>query len=296
MSVNRSVQAAQRRRAGPSNNEPPVPGRKPQPSINSAQMFANQSKSGPGPNIPTGRLAGQQEAIQQQQMHQQIHQQNNDKLSSVSKLTVAQAITLITLRLGSIETKIMHMPEGLMNMDEKTSVDVVQSIHSRLESLEKRSDSGISDLSSAPELKLFKQQMETIKQAVVQNKNLLANLVKENNMLKTQVENLKKELSETKELSQSLEKMTFENSQSILKLSMNSDNGEDNVLNNMVLDELKNNELYDCELYDGQFEELQNDQLHNDGLQDDENQNNELQDGTIVATNLKQLIESELRV
>jgi hypothetical protein len=183
-----------------------------------------------------------------------------------------------------------------MNMDEKTSVDVVQSIHSRLESLEKRTDSGISDLSSAPELKLFKQQMETIKQAVVQNKNLLANLVKENNMLKTQVENLKKELSETKELSQSLEKMTFENSQSILKLSMNSDNGEDNVLNNMVLDELKNNELYNCELYDSQIEELQNDQLHNDGLQDDENQNNELQEGTIVATNLKQLIESELKV
>jgi hypothetical protein len=263
-------------------------------------MFANQSKSGPGPNIPTGRLAGQQEAMQQQQMHQQMHQQNNDKLSSVSKLTVAQAITLITLRLGAIESKLMHMPEGLMNMDEKTSVDsfVVQSIHSRLESLEKRSDSGTStsDLSLSPELKLFKQQMETIKQAVVQNKNLLANLVKENNMLKTQVENLKKELFETKELSQSLEKMTFENSQSILKLSMNSDNGEVNVLNNMVLDELKNNELYDCELYDGQFEELQNDQLHNDGLQDDENQNNELQDGTIFATNLKQLIESELRV
>jgi hypothetical protein len=297
MSVNRSVQAAQRRRAGPSNNEPLVPGRKPQPSINSAQMFANQSKSGPGPNIPTGRLAGQQEAMQQQQMQQQMHQQmqgqNNDKLSSVNKLTVAQAITLITLRLGSIESKLMHMPEGLsMNMDTNVDPFMLQSIHSRLESLEKRSDNtGTSDISLSPELKLIKQQLDTIKQAVVQNKNSVVNLVKENNILKTQVENLKKELSETKELSQSLEKITFENSESILKLSMNTDNnydGEVNVLNDMVLndmtlDELKNNELYD--------EELQN-----NVLQIDELQNNELRDGGIAVTNLKQMIESELRL
>ena len=38
MSANRSVQAAQRRRAGPP--EPATPGRGPQPSINSSQMFA----------------------------------------------------------------------------------------------------------------------------------------------------------------------------------------------------------------------------------------------------------------
>lgn len=78
MSANRSVQAAQRRRAGPTNAEPAIPGRGPQPSINSAQMFANQSRTGSGPYIPTGRLAGQQAAMQQQQMQQQTYQQNQE--------------------------------------------------------------------------------------------------------------------------------------------------------------------------------------------------------------------------
>jgi hypothetical protein len=288
MSINRSVQAAQRRRAGPTNNEPPVPGRKPQPSINSAQMFANQSKSGSGPNIPTGRLAGQQEAMQQQQMQQQMHQQmqgqNNDKLSSVNKLTVAQAITLITLRLGSIESKMMHMPESLsMNMDTNVDPSIFQSINSRLETLEKRSDNTVtSDISSAPELKLIKQQMETIKQAVLQNKTSVANLIKENSMLKTQVENLKKELSETKELSQSLEKITFENSETILKLSMNFDNNNINESENINLDETQNDEIY-------------NSQLYGDLGEDHELQIDELQNNEIIVTDLKQMIESELK-
>ena len=65
MSANRSVQAAQRRRAAPQDGG--MPGRGPQPSINSAQMFANQAKPGQGPNIPNGRLAGQQAAMQQKQ-------------------------------------------------------------------------------------------------------------------------------------------------------------------------------------------------------------------------------------
>ena len=64
MSANRSVQAAQRRRAG--GPEPAAPGRGPQPSINSSQMFSGQGQQQqqqqqqqirPG---PTGRLAGQQ--------------------------------------------------------------------------------------------------------------------------------------------------------------------------------------------------------------------------------------------
>jgi len=112
MSANRSVQAAQRRRAGPTNSEPGIPGRTPQPSINSAQMFANQQRGGQGPNIPNGRLAGQQAAMQQKQMQQQSYQQGEeqkiDKLSSVNKMTIAQAITLITLRLGAVESKLIH--------------------------------------------------------------------------------------------------------------------------------------------------------------------------------------------
>ena len=284
MSVNRSVQAAQRRRAGPTNNEPLVPGRTPQPSINSAQMFANQARSGPGPNIPTGRLAGQHEAMQQQQMHQQQmgQKQSNDKLSSVSKMTVPQAITLITLRLGAIESKLLQMPEGVtMNMDRDLDVDtsLLQSVMSRLESLEKRSIPTSGNVST-PELNLIKQQLETIKQVVIQTKSSTANLVKENILLKSQMDNLKKELFESKELLESLQKITLENSENILNLSIKNTDGYTSELNeqNMVIDEFHSDEFHS--------DELHNDELHSDELHNDE----------FIGTDLKKIIESEINL
>jgi hypothetical protein len=289
MSVNRSVQAAQRRRAGPTNNEPLVPGRTPQPSINSAQMFANQARTGPGPQIPSGRLAGQHEAMQQQQMQKQMGQkQNNDKLSSVSKMTIPQAITLITLRLGSLESKLLQMPEGsTMDMDRDLDVDnsLLQSVMSRLESLEKRSIPTSGNVTT-PELNLIKQQLETIKPVVIQTKSSTANLVKENILLKSQMENLKKELFESKELLESLQKITLENSENILNLSIKttdeytSNFNEQNMVN---LDELHNDEF--------QNDEFQNDELHNDELHNDEFLNNE-----IIGSDLKKIIENEINL
>ena len=283
MSVNRSVQAAQRRRAGPTNNEPLVPGRTPQPSINSAQMFANQARSGPGPNIPTGRLAGQHEAMQQQQMQQQMgKKQGNEKLSSVSKMTVPQAITLITLRLGALESKLLQMPEGgTNNMDRDLDMDtsLLQSVMSRLESLEKRSVPTSGNVST-PELNLIKQQLETIKQVVIQTKSSTANLVKENILLKSQMDNLKKELFESKELLESLQKITLENSENILNLSIKNTDGYTSELNeqNMVIDEFHSDEFHS--------DELHNDELHSDELHNDE----------FIGTDLKKIIESEINL
>jgi len=285
MSVNRSVQAAQRRRAGPTNNEPLVPGRTPQPSINSAQLFANQARSGPGPHIPTGRLAGQHEAMLQQQKQQQMGQkQSNDKLSSVSKMTIPQAITLITLRLGALESKLLQMPEGAtINMDKDLDVDtsLLQSVMSRLESLEKRSVPTSGNVST-PELNLIKQQLDTIKQVVIQTKSSTANLVKENILLKSQMDHFKKELFESKELLESLQKITLENSENILNLSIkptdeyNIDFNEQNV--------------------DFQNDEFQNDEFQNDEFQNDEFQNDEFQNDEIIGTDLKKIIESEINL
>ena len=284
MSVNRSVQAAQRRRAGPTNNEPLVPGRTPQPSINSAQLFANQARSGPGPHIPTGRLAGQHEAMLQQQKQQQMGQkQSNDKLSSVSKMTIPQAITLITLRLGALESKLLQMPEGAtINMDKDLDVDtsLLQSVMSRLESLEKRSVPTSGNVST-PELNLIKQQLDTIKQVVIQTKSSTANLVKENILLKSQMDHFKKELFESKELLESLQKITLENSENILNLSIkptdeyNSDFNEQNMVN----------------LNDFQNVDFQNDDFQNVDFQNDEFQNDE-----IIGTDLKKIIESEINL
>ena len=282
MSANRSVQAAQRRRAGPTNSEPGIPGRGPQPSINSAQMFANQARPGQGPNIPTGRLAGQQAAMQQKQMQQQGQQQGqqSDKLSSVSKMTVPQAITLITLRLGAVESKLMNMPEGgaSISIDGESGIDsgLLQSIMSRLESLEKRSAS-INGTTSTPEVNLLKQQFETVKQAVVQTKGATTALVKENVAFKTQIENLRKELTETKELLSALQNLTMDNSQKILDLSM----GESIEYTG----DLEENELEN--LQDSNFNNLQD--LIQD-LQDD------VSNDGIIGTDLKELIESELNV
>lgn len=235
MSANRSVQAAQQRRAGPTTKtNPAIPGRSPQPSINSAQMFQGQ---GQGQNMPNGRLAGQHAMLQQQQMQQQQADKKNDKLSS--KITIAQAITLITLRLGAIETKMMHMPEGHSNMDGlDTGLDdgVLQSIMSRLESLEKRSTTSTNGTVSTPELNLFKQQLETIKQTMVQTKNSTVTVVKEVVSLKTQLENLRKEVVDTKETLDALQNMTMDHNKQLLKLSFDTggelqDDNNDDILN-----------------------------------------------------------------
>ena len=258
MSSNRSVQAAQRRRAGPTDTGV-VPRKTPQPSINSSQMFAGQGSGQPG------RL--QQASSQQKQVS--IQQEQPEKLSNVSKMTIPQAITLITLRLGVVESKLINMPEmhGLNNVSEGDS-EIIQSVMLRLESLEKRSGTG-----TTPELNLLKQQVETIKQTFVQTKGSSANLIKENVLLKSQIENLRKELVETKELLNTLQNLTINNTQQILDLSKvvyPENSNENNV-----------DELVDGENLDNEFTNLED--------LNDENESSE-----IVGNNLKQIIESEL--
>jgi len=94
MSVSRSVQAAQRRRAGPSE---PQQSRGPGTSINSAQTFSNQST----------KTSSRTSASANNTM--------NPSTSDITKLTVAQAITLITLRLGKVERNINQVSYDLVN-------------------------------------------------------------------------------------------------------------------------------------------------------------------------------------
>lgn len=297
MSANRAVQAAQRRRSGPP--EPSMPGRSPQPSINSAQMFANQARPGQGPSMPTGRLAGQQAQMQQQQMQQgqqqmqqQQGQQQNDSVGGFSKISIPQAITLITLRLGAVESKLIaldEMPHSSSSVDfeghENMSLidnSVIQSITSRLESLEKRSGSSVSGSTSGPEINLLKQQFEALKQAVIQTKNSSVSIVKDNKDLKMQVDNLKKELSETKELLNALQNMTMDNSQKIMDFSMG----------NITMDNEIYNESLDQEV---DYDSLANQTMFTDiselnGYSED----NDFEQNEIIGTNLKEMIESEI--
>ena len=221
MSANRSVQAAQRRRAGPP--EPAAPGRGPQPSINSSQMFAagQQQRMGPGSGQVSGRLAGQQaQQMQKNMMDQQQMQQPQAGLGGINKMTLAQAITLITLRLGKVETQLFNgFGSGSGSGSEFTGDDdhilvdksVIQSLISRIDALEKKPSASASS-SSSQDIALLKQQFDTIKPIVVQSKNTGI-------ALKQQIEGLKLELAETKELLTALQNLTMDNSNKLLAFS-----------------------------------------------------------------------------
>jgi hypothetical protein len=264
MSANRSVQAAQRRRAGPSNDS--IPGRGPQPSINSSQMFSNQSRPGQQPSRP-----GQHPSIQQNQ--------KLDGLAGLNKMTIPQAITLITLRLGALESKVMNINELQDNNSQDINIEgqenmiivdktVFQSITSRLDSLEKRSSGAGS--SAGPEVNLLKQQFETVKQAVVQTKGATSTLIKENKDLKTQLDALNRELNETKELLNALQNLTMDNSQKIMEISVNmSETINDGTFDENMLDSITQQEL--------------------SNLHEDNDEQNE-----IIGNNLKEIIESEI--
>lgn len=296
MSVNRSVQAAQRRRAGPSNV--PEPPRVPTTSINSAQMFASQARPGSGPNIPQGRLAAQQasrnyaQPPMQPQMQPQM-QQTQTQDSAFSKMTIAQAITLITLRLGKVEQSLIDMECGVTShpFSEASSSldkDTLNTIISRIESLERRPVSN-----SCPEVNMLKQQLEAIKPTIAQSKTSTVSLAKENKDLKDEVNALKQELSQLKEnllgridaleMSLTMDDMDMGNVEEQLQVENMNGDGEQEQLN---VDE--NEEVHDD--YDEEtFEEHVEDIVNNIPVD-----NLTITTNEIIGTDLKQMIEQEL--
>lgn len=289
MSANRSVQAAQRRRAGPP--EPAAPGRGPQPSINSSQMFAagaNQ-RMGPGSGQVSGRLAGQQAALSQKQMMEQQKQRSTtsnpaEAIGSINKMTFAQAITLITLRLGKVETQLMNgvaSGQSMSNGDadeDHILVDksLIHSLINRIDALEKRpSTSASGPAPSNQDIMLLKQQFETIKPIVIQSKNSLP-------VLKQQVDILKTELNETKELFTALQNLTMDNSNKILALN--------SVFNNdgaFLDDNLEPETEFETEL------EVEEEAEDFDTIENDISLDPNINVNDIMGNNLKKLIEQE---
>jgi hypothetical protein len=292
MSVNRSVQAAQRRRAGPTNV--PEPPRGPSTSINSAQMFASQARAGAGPSIPPGRLAAQQMSqsqqarMQQQQQQQQRQQQQQETQDSqaFSKMTIAQAITLITLRLGKVEQSVMeieHREPGISFSGSSLDDSTVQSIMSRLESLERRP-------STSPDVSLLKQQIESMKPVIAQYKTSSLSLTKENTDLKNEVNALKDEMAQLREMLDSL-RMDMETSlTSIVNIPTHDDI---NMSENMEFHIEEEQEMY---MQEG------DEHIQEEGIEyhEEESENVEQHEpveavtSEIVGTDLKQMIEQEL--
>ncbi len=242
-----SIAAAQRRRAGPPASGRPGGG--PNPSIISAQAF-NQAQR---PNMPTGRLAGQHVAHQQAQDRQQYaaNQKANNNLldeNGNSRITVAQAITLITLRLGKLETAFaqLHLEGGLPTGNSIISTgeldnSVIEGIVARLESLEKR---GTITNSSGSDVSTLKQQVELIKPSIITLKNASMANTKDIKELNGQLTSLFEEMNVLKGELAGLQNIVSELTNGELVYEENENNEEvEQVQGFTSLDEIDSNIL-----------------------------------------------------
>jgi hypothetical protein len=188
----------------PKQQQPPT--RNPQPSIKSAQVFTQQQQQG---------MQRHQQGMQRQQQSNNMQPpklNKNDYYEETSgrevtstgtgKITVAQAITLITLRLGSVENKLAS-----------ANVGQDQSIVERLEQLEEKSAT-----SSSSSNENYNQQLDALTQALIQNKNTTSSVIKENKELKTQINSLKKELEELKKTVDNVQQIATRNESKIFQL------------------------------------------------------------------------------
>jgi len=156
----RSLAAARARRAG--ENAPPVSGNRPGTSIGSHAAFAPQQQMPQGynhnaqpNNVRAGRPGQQQQMPPQKQQsdsYQQVQnsQQQEKKALPFTKISISDAIGLITLRLGRVEqwvidTEIENEENGgntsSLNLPENSKIidsSVLTNIISRLDSIEKR--------------------------------------------------------------------------------------------------------------------------------------------------------------
>jgi hypothetical protein len=201
----RSLAAARARRSG--ENAPPISGNRPGTSIHSHAAFAPQYTS----NVKVARGQLQQPPSMQQQMQQQQMQQQpqqNPNGLPFSKLSVSDAIGLITLRLGRCEQWIIEsehenedknnsydLPEGSQIIDSS----IINNIISRLDTIEKKdfSNSNNNNPESNTELK------ENITQINEQLKKIIEEGSKHNLAIAKHTEQLfrfERELVETKDI------------------------------------------------------------------------------------------------
>jgi hypothetical protein len=270
----------------------------------SGQQQQQQQQVRPG---TTGRLAGQQAQVQQQQMQQQQMQNPMQQAgeNGVSKITIAQAITLITLRLGKAELQLYELAhqmatnggeqgfssqgqgqgqglEGASDgMENMVLIDknLIDSIMSRLESLEKRSPSNAvstgSSTGSSADITLLKQQFEAIKPSIANNTKATTALTKEQKEHKVLMDSLRAEMANTKDLLAALQTMSMDNSQKIFEIM----SGEELIAHN---DEDEEEEEEDSGIHFSDVTAVnEEDSEEIDGLE-------------ITGTSLKGIIEQEL--
>jgi len=216
MSSSRSIAAARARRAN--EQAPPVSGNRPGTSINSHSAFAGQYQSSPNIRVAKSQNGA---SIQQQNRQQQQYSQQQQKPViyenglPFTKLTVSDAIGLITLRLGSVEQFIIdyqHEHNGREHSNNNTSslnipenskiIDnsVLTSIINRLDSLEKRENVSGS-VSSSVDIEQINEDITKLKELVQSlNTENTNQLTKQNLLISQHTEQLYKYNRDTVEL------------------------------------------------------------------------------------------------
>jgi len=162
----RSLAAARARRSG--ENPPPVSGNRPITSIGSHAAFSQQMPNGMGYNMPppTSNIRTTQQSNQtyNKEQKQQPNQQQTKYPNGLpfNKLSISDAIGLVTLRLGRVEQWIIdtdhetelssklsvdgdNIPGGHSVVDNATLTNIIN----RLDSLEKNTGSGIPSTDTA---------------------------------------------------------------------------------------------------------------------------------------------------
>ena len=207
------------RRTAPTAGRQQQQQRSPQTSIKSSQVFSPQ----PTREQTQYQQMNTKKQLQQQQLQQQMINNKSEyqeeyvekENGGITKITIAQAITLITLRLGSIETKMMNGEFG-SRVNNNIESEGLENFSNRLDSLEAKIN-----LSSSTD---YKQQIDHLAQAIIQSKNMSTSIVKENKELKTQLTNLKKELSDVKGMIELVKNVAFSNENKIFQmLNVSSD-------------------------------------------------------------------------
>jgi hypothetical protein len=213
MSSSRSIASARQKRTGES--APVGQQGRPVTSISSAQMFAQQQQQ---------QYQPQQKPQYQQQQQQQMQQQMQP--AGGSKIAIGDAIALVTIRLGRVETIIQKMEaEGLISgVGNSNSLNdngnpqndaVILNIMNRLQDLEKNQnkfssklnsqsiDAANSNTNSNMDVDKMKQDISSISQEFT-----------------TKISDLQKELNEAKFLLAKLQSFTMETNQKLIDVML----------------------------------------------------------------------------
>lgn len=187
-SSSRSIAAARQRRAGEQtqqNNSRPVTSISSQGAF--AQQYQQQQQQRMGQNIPIGSKNGRAAQAQSQSANYQTSQQSQQN----TKISVSNAVGLITLRLGKLEQIIndMNFEEGGMNLNNNNgegipsnmklvSDEVFENIVNRINLLESKI---LNSKNIESHIEKLEREMREMKGVVTNSHNALSNFIIETN-------------------------------------------------------------------------------------------------------------------